>query len=513
MARPYGVLRELLREAILEHKTRTREFSARCLGPVRRITRVAPPLGGRYVAVTFEDGPTAALPRPDLTEARWRGNGGSSASSADAATRRSGAEWRRGITQVLLDTLERYEATGTFAVIGSTAENYPDDEGPIGTVLWNGKTYDHYPEFGQDALAGAVNQPELVRRIITGGHELVNHTYRHVPAGTREAGGRHPKSGRLAGTEEALADLARLHRYIEEQFGYTMRLGRPAGETRGGTTPDISAIYAPLGYNHLSASLDGGGWERTSGAYDHDAGVMVHGLQRALERDPLALRGQVVSLRDGYNRSRESPVVTALSRQMQMLRNYGYKVVTASALIEMSPFTDLSPEHPAFPAARDLLARGYWVAYTSNEVRPDRPVRRGELAVWAAATLTAASAVRDPFPGAGLPPVSVYADVPAGHPYRWHVETAAAHGLWREAAGAGRRPSPPESRGNRIFGLWDLVTVDEFLAVLEEAGLDAGRPDPGLAPPEGTGAPQDSVSHAQALVALWEALGGPDWRS
>ena len=56
---------------------------------VRRVERVCLP-GQRVVAITFDDGPTA------------------------------------GITESLLESLDRHEARGTFDVIGSTAGNYPD---------------------------------------------------------------------------------------------------------------------------------------------------------------------------------------------------------------------------------------------------------------------------------------------------------------------------------------------------------------------------------------------------
>jgi len=53
----------------------------------------------------------------------------------------------------------------------------PEEEGLAPTGI-------AYPEFGRDHLAGAVNQPHLVKRILEEGHEISNHGYRHMAFGT-----------------------------------------------------------------------------------------------------------------------------------------------------------------------------------------------------------------------------------------------------------------------------------------------------------------------------------------
>src|SRR5579875_1252475 len=116
----------------------------RWLSPVRRFSRIAPQPGRRLCALTFDDGPTA------------------------------------GITERLLAALIDAGARGTFDVIGSTAENYPDRPGAVGTPAWNGLRYDHYAAFQRDGEAGVASQPELARRLADAGCELANHTYRHV---------------------------------------------------------------------------------------------------------------------------------------------------------------------------------------------------------------------------------------------------------------------------------------------------------------------------------------------
>lgn len=483
----------------------------RYLGPVRRIERVVGPPQGRFLAMVFEDGPTAAPPRPNLKQSRWLGNhdgpGGKVASDS--------------ITDFILEVLKTYGGAATFAIIGSTAANYPDEQGALGSPHWNGVAYDHFPEFGQDALAGAAAQPDLVRRIVKAGNELANHSWRHIVCGPQAS--THRKRGHHAGFMAALGDLRELHDHVREHFGCEMRLGRPPhlvdgiASTPGGGPPgrDAYDVLAALGYNYVGVGVDGGGWAASSGSYDHDVERMVLGLQRTLEKDGRALCGAVISQKDGYNFSGESPVVTALPREMQLFRNYGYKVVTVSSLLEMSPFADLDPGHPAFAAAKDLLGRRFWVTYRDNAVRPEAPLVRGELAVWAlgAGKPGEAGAAAGHVSGAGavagdggLADPAVYADVPVGHPYRWHVETAAGHGLWRRVAGTSGRPSEPGARGSRVFGLWDPVSPAEFRETMGRAGVSVGEIPEGLEPPPEVERPANSLTHAQALVMIHEAL-------
>lgn len=334
------------------HKRYRLRNLGRYLSPVRRITRVAPVPGRRLVAMTFDDGPTAAPCRP-----------GSS----------------KGLTATILDALAAYGARGTFDVIGTTAENYPDEEGRLNTVYWSGVKYDHYPEFGQDRLAGVVNQPELVRRMLAEGHELANHGYRHIAFGPPPR----PYRARqyLANFAAVVEDIRLLHDLVQNEFGYTMLLARPPHYIDW-TADGKSAYtaYAAFGYNYLAASFDGGGWKPSCGSYARDVEAMVNAVRQALARDPEALNGQIIFQKDGYNMSKESPVADALPQQLEILRRYDYEVVTVSELLELSPFTDLPCDHFAFPAAKKLLEAGYLVAYQDNSFRPNRYLTRAELA-------------------------------------------------------------------------------------------------------------------------------------
>ena len=127
------------------------------LSPVRRIDRVA--VKERVVAMTFDDGPCRLPANP----------------SSDG----------KPLTLSLLETLEKYGAKGTFDIVGDTSKNYPDKPGKEGSASWGGVRFDHYPDFGKDADGGAVSCPELVKRILDGGHEITSHTYSHVLFGPK----------------------------------------------------------------------------------------------------------------------------------------------------------------------------------------------------------------------------------------------------------------------------------------------------------------------------------------
>ncbi len=119
------------------------------LSPERRIERVA--TGERICAMTFDDGPCRLPANPD----HFRG---------------------RPLTLVLAETMERFGARGSFDVVGDTSGNYPDRVGKEGSASWGGIGYDHYPDYGKDSQGGAANCPELIGRLLAGGHELTSHT-------------------------------------------------------------------------------------------------------------------------------------------------------------------------------------------------------------------------------------------------------------------------------------------------------------------------------------------------
>lgn len=406
---------------------------ARNLDAVRRVERVAPVPGRRVVAMTFDDGPTVVPTGP-------------------------GGE--KGLTDTLLDILRQYGARATFDVIGSTAGNYPDREGRLHTAQWGGVRHDHYPAFGQDALAGVENQPDLARRIVREGHELSNHSYSHVAFGpTRWVYGSRSYLPNLAAV---VSDLRRLHDLVRRETGFTMRLGRPPHYIdRTADGKSAYDAYREMGYLYLAASFDGGGWKPSSGDYGRDVDDMVAPLERALAADPESLNGQIIFQKDGYNMSKQLPVVDALPRQLEQLRRHGYEVLTVSELLACSPFTDLPSSDPAFETVRALAGLGFILGYRDNSFQPGRVMTRGELA---------AMILPPAYRAAAAPPSRpTYADVPVGHPYFRDIEAVTALG-WLGGRGGRFRPGRAVTRDD----------VEELLSRLSADGntetLPGGTP-------------------------------------
>lgn len=333
------------------YKRHVKAQAGKFLSPVRRLERVAPPSDGRYAAMTFDDGPDAAPTNP----------------------KRSGL----GLTEDLLQTLGEFGAKGTFDVIGSTAENYPDEAGPIGTFNWGGITYDHYPDFGSDKLGGAVNQPDLIEKMLREGHEITSHTFRHILFGPNRL--IYGKRQSYPGLPAVIDDLKLLHQLLEETYDYTMRMSRPPhyiDKTRDGRS--AYDAYRYMNYQYMAASFDGGGWQ-ISGDYQKDVDSMVAPMKALLEQNPDSLNGQIIFQKDGCNMSRQTPIADALKPQLELLTQHGYKVITVSDLIARSPFEDTPDTDPVHPHAAALLRAGHCVAHKNNTLQPDKPMNLGEL--------------------------------------------------------------------------------------------------------------------------------------
>ena len=327
------------------------------LSYTRRIERVK--TEKRVCAMTFDDGPMDLPAAPD----RFDG---------------------RSLTDVLLDTLAQFGARGTFDVIGDTGENYPDQAGKVGSAAWGGVKYDHYPDIGRDGMGGAAHCDRLVRRILNEGHQITNHGYRHIIFGKKpfDYGAREY----LGSVDKAVDDLNRLHHLMEERYGYQITMTRPphyVDKMQGGFTS--YDVCDRLGYQYMAASFDGAGWLPSTlpdadAALDAEVNAMVEPVRRALEQDPDFFCGQIIFQKDGYNMAKRTPVAFGLSRQLELLREYGYQVVTVAELMEESPFADLGRDDPLFDKLCRLQADRA-VAYSDNRVRLDQPMTWGELAM------------------------------------------------------------------------------------------------------------------------------------
>lgn len=321
---------------------------------VRRIERVK--TSEKLCAMTFDDGPMNLPCAPDQF-------GGES------------------LTDVLLDTLKDFGAKGVFDVIGDTSENYPDVCGPAGSPTWGGTAFDHYPEFGQDQMGGAKNCPRLIGRILSEGHQITNHGYRHIIFGKKPyVYGKRQFQGSLDAVQ---ADLKRLHELLEQDHGYSMTMMRPPHYVdRIDECFNAYDACALMDYQYLAASFDGQGWlpAKTGDVQAAEVREMTDPVRQALSKEEDFFCGQIIFQKDGYNMSLRTPVAFGLKEHLELLSRAGYRVVTAAELLAHSPFADVGPEDPDFEIFRQLQ-KNRAIAYSDNTLRPDIPMTRGELAM------------------------------------------------------------------------------------------------------------------------------------
>ena len=331
-----------------------RERTPVYLSPVRRIEKVA--LAERVCALTFDDGPCRLPASPDGFDGK-------------------------PLTLVLAETLEKYGAKGTFDVVGDTSGNYPDRAGKHGSATWGGVAYDHYPDFEKDSEGGALHCPELIGRLLQGGHEITSHTYSHVLFGRKNLVYGSRKT--LSGLDEVVEDLEKLHALLREQHGYEIKLSRPPHYVDGiaGGFNSYDA-YGKMGYQYMAASFDGAGWLPLA-TYEAEVEATWRPIEQKLREDPGYFCGQIIFEKDGYNMARRSPIADGLEKQLQLLAEHHYRVVTVSELLALSPFLDLPQSDPRAAAARKLLEAGWCPAYRDNTLRPEEPLTRGELAMMA----------------------------------------------------------------------------------------------------------------------------------
>lgn len=414
------------------------------LSPVRRIQRVA--TEERLCAMTFDDGPCRLPPSPDA----WGG---------------------QPLTLVLAEALEKYGALGTFDVVGDTSKNYPDKAGKHGSASWGGVAYDHYPDFGKDGDGGVAHCPELVERLLKAGHEITSHTWSHVLFGPKALvyGRRH----HLTGLDPVVEDLRTMHRTMREQWGYDIRLSRPphyVDKIQGGfSTYDA---YGLLGYQYLGASFDGAGW-LPLGSYQQEVEATWRPLEQALLGDEESLRGQIIFQKDGFNMARRTPIAHGLEKQLQLLSERGYRVVTVSQLLALSPFQDVLPDTPEGAGARFLLEQGWCPAYRDNTLRPEQVLTRGELAQLAYGWEGVSRRVK--LIQAGQRP---FQDMQPGHPYSGAAAVAVEQG-GMGTVGQAFQPEKPATR-------------EEVAEVFRQKQLAVGP------------LPRGALTHGQVFVAVRE---------
>ena len=323
----------------------------------RRIERIK--TDRRICAMTFDDGPMDLPSSPD----RFGG---------------------KSLTDVLLDTLAEFGAKGTFDVVGDTSENYPDKAGKVGSAAWGGVKYDHYPDIHQDDKGGAEHNDRLIRRILAEGHQITNHGYRHIIFGKKPfVYGARVYLGSL---DKAVEDLQKLDRLMRDRYGYQITLHRPPHYVDkmqdGFTSYDVCD---KMGYQYMAASFDGAGWLPSTlsdpeAALEAEVNAMVEPVRKALEKDPDFFCGQIIFQKDGYNMGKRTPVAFGLRKQLELLKEYGYQVVTVDTLLAESSFADLGRDDPLFEKLNKLQQERA-VVYSDNCLRLDAVMTCGELAM------------------------------------------------------------------------------------------------------------------------------------
>ena len=138
--------------------------------------------------------------------------------------------------------------------------------------------------------------------------------------------------------------------------------------------------YALMGYQYMAASFDGAGWLPLA-TYVAEVEATWLPIKKKLKEDPDYFCGQIIFQKDGYNMARRSPVANGLEHQLRILSEYGYRVVTVSELMAVSPFLDVQPDSAVGSAAKLLAEKNWCVAYRDNTIRPEQPLTRGELAM------------------------------------------------------------------------------------------------------------------------------------
>ena len=411
---------------------------------VRRIEKVYPPEGMRVVAMTFDDGPTDIETNPKVSE--------------------------DGLTLHLLKTLEKYNARGTFDVIGTTEHNYPDEAGEENSFTWGGVKFDHYPDINLDARAGAKNKPELIKKILDGGHEITNHGYRHVLFGKMKLVYGDRES--FENIHEVVEDLMTLDSLLEKDFGYKMKLSRPPHYVD--KIPDGKNSYDAyryLGYNYMAASFDGGGWLPT-GSFESDVEAMVAPLRRALSENPDALNGQIIFQKDGFSMARLSPVAAALDEQLRLLTECGYKVIPVSELLALSSFEDCENRD-----ATALANAGYAIGYKNNTLHPERGLTFGELVVMTANPEKHLSAYRefvdsDFLADGNIEEIAKKYGITKSHPYFIAFSLAATDGLIDKENGLNLSWKTPVT--GKLFSSYMKKLVPDFSFEIKNGRLLRG---------------------------------------
>jgi len=189
-------------------------------------------------------------------------------------------------TPTILDILKQENAPATFFIIGKNGQAYPD----------------------------------LMRRIVSEGHEIGNHTFTH------------PNLGEIPPSLIEL-ELNATQRLIESEVGRSTVLFRPPyfGDAEADKPQEVEPAYQAqnLGYLVIGVRIDPDDWRLPVTADQ----IIQRTIDRAMDKNP-ETRGQVVLLHDsGGNRA---ATVQALPELIHQLRARGFQLVPVSDLAGLS---------------------------------------------------------------------------------------------------------------------------------------------------------------------------------
>lgn len=206
-------------------------------------------------------------------------------------------------TPAILDTLKRENVPATFFIIGKNGQTYPD----------------------------------LLRRIVTEGHELGNHTFTH------------PNLGEIPVSLTEL-ELNATQRLIESEVGRSTVLFRPPyfGDAEADKPQEVEPAIAAqnLGYLMVGVRIDPNDWHLPVTADE----IVSRTVERAADTNP-ETRGEVILLHDaGGDRT---ATVEALPRLIHELKSRGFRFVAVSDLAGLSKDQVM----PAIPANQKVFTR------------------------------------------------------------------------------------------------------------------------------------------------------------
>ena len=203
-------------------------------------------------------------------------------------------------TPLILDALERAHVPGTFFVIGENA----------------------------------LQHPGLLNRVLRDGGELGNHTYTHPNLA-------------IASPEGTRLELNSTQRMVQAYTGHSMTLFRAPyfGDAEPTTADELdpALLAQQAGYTVVGLHVDPNDWQRPG------ADAIVAQVLRQVSAATPANSQNVVLLHDGGGDRAQT--VAALPRIIAALRARGYRFVTASELVGVSPAAAMPPV-----AASDLWA-------------------------------------------------------------------------------------------------------------------------------------------------------------